>query len=88
MANPCASYGFTFRALSNRQVTLCALLVYAMARRFSPLFDASVHTERTRRGNLHPPQVGILARPSPPEREVCQNTFLRRNDAEEDGLLF
>jgi len=26
---------------------------YAMARQFSPLFDASVHTERTRRGDLH-----------------------------------
>jgi len=32
-----------------------------MTRRFSPLFDASVHTEPTRRGHLRPAQIGILA---------------------------
>jgi len=45
---------------------------YAMTRRFSPLFDASVHTERTRRGDLHPAQIGILARPSSTEGKICQ----------------
>jgi len=57
-----------------------------MTRRFSPLFDVSVHTERTRLGDLHQAQIWGVARPSPTEGEICQQHILRRKDAEEWAL--
>jgi hypothetical protein len=59
---------------------------YAMTRQISPLFDASVHTERTRRGDLYQAQIWLVARPGATEGKVCHDTFLRRKDAEEWAL--
>jgi hypothetical protein len=50
---------------------VCTLFC-AMTRQFSPLYDVSVHTERTRRGNFHKAQIGIMARPGATEAKVCQ----------------
>jgi len=48
-----------------------------MVRRFSPLFDASAHTD------LYQAQIRIVARPSATQAEVRHNAFLRRKDTEE-----
>src|SRR5262249_45824121 len=53
-------------------VRLVCTRFYAMTRHFSPQFDTSVHTERTRRGDLHKAQVRVLARPGATEGEICQ----------------
>ena len=45
---------------------------YAMTRQISPLFDASVHTERTRRGDPYQAQIWLVARPGATEGKVCQ----------------
>jgi hypothetical protein len=51
---------------------LVCTLFYAMTRQFSPPFDASVHTERTRRGDLYQAQIWLMARPGATEGKVCQ----------------
>jgi hypothetical protein len=46
---------------------VCTLL-YAIARRFLRLFDASAHT----RGNYHQTEIRLLESPSPTKGEICQ----------------
>ena len=61
---------------SYRSLKLLGRLVctrfYAMTRRFSPPFDASVHTERTRRGDVYETEIWLVARSSATEGKVCQ----------------
>ena len=45
---------------------------YALVRPFSRQFDRSVNTERTRFGDVHEAEIGILASPGEAERKICQ----------------
>jgi hypothetical protein len=47
-------------------------LFYAIMRRFTRQFDGSVHTERTRFGDLHQTQFRFLASRGAAERKICQ----------------
>lgn len=50
--------------------------IYARIRPFSPRFDLSVHTERTRKnGHLHKALVRVLACPSPSQRSLRQRNL-------------
>jgi hypothetical protein len=47
-------------------------LFYAMMRPFTRQFDGSVHTERTRFGDVLQAQFRVLASPGAAERKICQ----------------
>ena len=55
---------------------------YATTQRFILEYEASLHMERARRGDLHEADIRLLAHASSPQRQVCQRHILRRKDAE------
>ena len=55
-------------------------------RPFTRQFDGSVHTERTRFGDLQQTQSWFLASQAPRKGKYVNETFLRRKDAEEWAL--
>jgi hypothetical protein len=62
-------------------------LFYAIIRPFSPQFDGSVHTERTRFGDLHEAQQsGSWRAQARRKGKYVNETFLRRKDAGEWAL--
>ena len=64
---------------------MCTLF-YAIARRFFRLFDASVHTERTRVATLTRLKSGSWRVQVRRKGKYVNETFLRRKDAEEWGI--
>jgi hypothetical protein len=61
-------------------------LFYAIARRFFRLFDASVHTERTRVATITRLKSGSWRVQVRRKGKCVNETFLRRKDAEEWGI--
>lgn len=64
---------------------MCTLF-YAIARRFFRLFDASVHTERTRVATITRLKSGSWRVQVRRKGKYVNETFLRRKDAEEWGI--
>jgi hypothetical protein len=72
----------TFKSLGR----VVRTLFYAIARRFFRLFDASVHTERTRVATLTRLKSGSWRVQVRRKGKYVNETFLRRKDAEEWGI--
>ena len=64
---------------------MCTLF-YAIVRRFFRLFDASVHTERTRVATITRLKSGSWRAQVRRKEKYVNETFLRRKDAEEWGI--
>jgi hypothetical protein len=64
---------------------VCTLL-YAIIRRFFRLFDASVHTERTRVATITRLRSGSWRVQVRRKGKHVNETFLRRKDAEESAI--
>jgi hypothetical protein len=61
-------------------------LFYAIVQRFFRLFDASVHTERTRVASITRLKSGSWRVQVRRKGKYVNETFLRRKDAEEWGI--
>jgi hypothetical protein len=60
-----------FYSINSLSTVVCTHF-YAIMRPFARRFDGSVHTERTRFGDVHKAEVRFLAGSGAAERKICQ----------------